>query len=86
MIAFFGQNEHDRPVHSPETPLKRLFVHDAWRWGTSRMRMQPDSGELFRPPTGVDLTVEEIGNRIIIELDRYRSTVLLNQFDILDQQ
>jgi hypothetical protein len=47
------------------------------------MSVDPDSAELFRPATRIDLVVKEVGHRLIVELDVRPGAGLLDEFDIL---
>lgn len=67
-----GEDAHDRPVTCPEDPTERLFVGGTRVGRMARVRMQPDPGELVGRPTGIDLPVEMIGDRRVVERDEGR--------------
>ena len=50
------------------------------------MRMNPDSGKLFRLPALVHLLVEEVGDRFVVECDVCPRTVLLDKLHVFYQQ
>ena len=50
------------------------------------MRVNPDSRELFRLPSGIDLLVEEIGNAVVVELDGDDRADLFDQLNVFDEQ
>ena len=35
------------------------------------MRVRPDAGELFGPPSQIDLVIEQFGHGAVIERDRH---------------
>ena len=49
------------------------------------MRVNPDPCKLFRLATGVNLLVEEIGNAIVVELDRDNRAHLFDKLNVFDQ-
>jgi hypothetical protein len=51
----------------------------------ARMSVDPDSAELFRPATRIDLIVKEVGHRLVVELDVRPSAGLLDELDIFDK-
>jgi len=84
--AIYCENEHDRPIRSTEDTSERLFVGHA-RLGTiARMGMNPNPSELLGPATCVDLSVEESGDRFVVELDMRKGTVLLNNLNVFNKQ
>lgn len=84
--AAAGDNRHHSPVAPTEDTRKCLFVDDA-RFGTvARMSMNPDSRELFRSPTQVDLLVEELGHGFIHKRHRDWRADLRDQDEFLNQQ
>ena len=48
--------------------------------------MHPHTGELFRPPFGIDLLVEVVGDGLVIEGDMRPGADLLDESNILNQQ
>ncbi|MDB5348494.1 MAG: hypothetical protein JWP89_6871 [Schlesneria sp.] len=50
------------------------------------MRVDPDPTKLFRPPSCIDLIVEEFRDGCIVKRDAYRRADLLNQNHVFDQQ
>ena len=48
--------------------------------------MQPNSCELLRPSAEVNLTIEKVCDRIIIELHTYASYLLLYRYKVLHEQ
>ncbi len=81
----FGQNGHHRPVAASEDSLKRLFVHAARFGRIAGMRVNPQPKESFRPQTRVDLFVEIIGDRFVIEFDGDDNGVLTDQPHVFHQ-
>ncbi len=68
-LAFLRENGHHRPVTTAEDPLERLFVNAARHGRIAGMRVQPQSEEPLRRQSGINLLVEEVGNRFVIEFD-----------------
>jgi hypothetical protein len=48
--------------------------------------MDPCAGELLRSTAGVDLLVEEVGDRLVLELDADLGAALADEADVLDQE
>ncbi len=81
-----GQNQHHGPVCTAERAGESLLIGEAWNGAIARMRMDPDSGELFRATSGIDLNVEEIGDRFVVKRHVRPSADLLDQRDVFDEQ
>jgi len=84
--AIHCENEHDRPVGSAKDTSKRLLVSRARLRAVPRMGMNPDPSELFGPASFIYLPVEEVGDRLVVELDMRERTVLLDDLNIFDKQ
>ena len=50
------------------------------------MRVHPDPSELFRPAACIHLVVEEVGHRLVVELDVHPRAGLLHEPHIFDEQ
>ena len=50
------------------------------------MRVQPNSGELFWPAPTVDLRIEEIGNRLVVEGNMHAVAILFDELHVFDEQ
>ena len=50
------------------------------------MSVDPDPGELFGLAARIDLGIEEIGHRLVEELDMDRRSPLVDELDIFHQQ
>ena len=48
--------------------------------------MHPDPPKLFRPPARIDLIVEEVGHRLIVERDVDPGASLVDELHIFDKQ
>jgi hypothetical protein len=48
--------------------------------------MYPDSRELLGPASSIDLSVEKVGHRIVVERHGARSAFLADELDIVDTQ
>ena len=62
-----GDDRHDRPVAPAKDARQRLFINGTWAGAVPRMGMNPHAREFLRPPTEIDLLVEEFGHRIVRE-------------------
>jgi hypothetical protein len=52
----------------------------------ARVRVDPDSAELFGSSPGIDLFVEEVGDGFVVELRRYSGAGLFDEADVFDPQ
>ena len=84
--APLGQDEHYGPVRTAEYASKRLFVGRTGERRVSGMGVDPRAGELLGATACIDLLVEELGDRRIVELDRDRRAALPHEPDIFDQE
>ena len=48
------------------------------------MRVDPDPREPLRPQAGIDLTIEVVSDRLVVEFDGGRSTILAEHLDVVD--
>jgi hypothetical protein len=85
-LAVLGQDEHHRPVGAAEDTLPRFLVHGAGKGTAARMRMHPDSPEAFGLEAGIDLPVEELRHRLIVEANRRLRAILLHQLHVIHVQ
>lgn len=84
-LAATCQDEHHGPVRSAERSFEGLIIGPARLGRTAGMRVQPKACELFGPPARVDLLVEEIRHRSIVEFDVSGRAGLDDESDIFDQ-
>ncbi len=77
---------HDGPVTPTKDARKRLFINGTRPGAVPRMGMYPEASELFWPPTKIDLSVEILGHRVVIEGDSDGRAELWDQDELLDQQ
>lgn len=85
-LAFASQDEHDGPVRATEHSIEGLFVGHAWSRTVSRMGMNPNAAELFRLVTGIDLSIEKVCDRFIVEGHMRPGTDLFDKLHVLDEQ
>ncbi len=78
-----GENRHEGPITSPEDAGKRLFVDATGVGRRPRMAVDPDSGKLLWPTTGIDLVIEELSHRPVIECHGDWRAVLLKQHELI---
>jgi hypothetical protein len=78
-LTFLCENRHYRPVATAEDPLERRFVSRTGRSRIAGMRVQPQSEEPLRWPAGVNLLVEEVRHRFVVELDGNDRRLLSDQ-------
>jgi hypothetical protein len=57
-VPFLRQDMNDRPVDAPKATIKRIFLGAAGRRRRTRMRVNPNSRELFGLAAEIDLPVE----------------------------
>jgi len=48
--------------------------------------MDPDSGKLIRSPAGIDLTIKEVGNAVVVKGDAHGGALLPHQHNVFDAQ
>ncbi|TWU33420.1 hypothetical protein Q31b_57370 [Novipirellula aureliae] len=84
--SVLGQDKHNGPIRGRERAVEGVFIRPTWQRRATRMGVNPDPGKLVRRPSFVDLSIEEVGNRFVIELDGHRGAALSYEFDVDDQQ
>ena len=62
-LAPLSQNEHERPIGTPEAANEPLFVHTTRRGRVPRMRVNPHASEPLRRQAEFDLLVKEVRHR-----------------------
>ena len=81
-----GQNDHHRPGQPAEHAGECGFIRGA-RFGTlAGMRVNPHPAELFERSTEIDLFVEVIRHRLVVEFDRDAGRPLWNQSHVGDAE
>ena len=65
--SFPSENEHHGPFRTSEHAIERFFVRQARIGAVSWVSMHPDTGELLGPMPDIDLRVEQICNRVVVE-------------------
>jgi hypothetical protein len=80
------EDEHHRPFDTAEAALEGFFVDETGFGAEARMRVQPDTAELFWFQTRIHLFVVEIGDGFVIELNGDRRALLMYQTDVFNQQ
>ena len=84
-LTFLREDRHHRPVASAEDPLERLFVNAARHGRIAGMRVQPQSEEPLRRQAGIDLLVEEVGHRFVVEFDGNDRRLLADQPHVFNE-
>ena len=70
-----------RPEHASE----RRFVDATWRRTIGRMRVKPNSGKALGREPGIDLFIEKVGDRSVVEIDRHDRTSLAHEPHVFNQ-
>jgi hypothetical protein len=81
-----GQDEHHGPVAVAERSLERLHVDVAGARRIAGMGVNPDPAALFGAATEIDLLLEVLSHRDVIERDERLGTALADELDLADQQ
>ena len=85
-VTATGDDRHHGPVAAPEH-AGECFLIDGTRLGRlARMGVNPDPPELFGTQSAINLPIEELGDRLVLEGDRDDGTVLAHQHEVFDQQ
>lgn len=85
-LPSLGQDEHQRPITTTEDTVKRLFVDATGFRRVTRMRVNPDTEELLRGESVVDLSIEVIGDGFVIKLNGNDRRSLADQPHVAQQQ
>lgn len=85
-LATASDDGHDGPVTPTKDARKRLFINGTRPGAVPRMGMYPEASKLFRPPTKIDLPVEELGHLVVSKRDSDDRAELWDQDELLDQQ
>lgn len=85
-LSFLGKDEHDGPIRAAEDAGERVFVGGAWSRRVAGVGVNPDAGELVGAAAGVDLAVEIVGHRFIVEGDVYPRAGLLDELQVFNEQ
>lgn len=62
-----SDDRHDRPVAPAKDTRKRLFINSTGLGAVPRMAVNPNPREFLRLATEINLPVEELGHRVVIE-------------------
>ena len=81
-----GQDEHHCPVAVAERSLERLHVDVAGAGRIAGVGVNPDPAALFGAATEVDLLLEVLSHRDVVERDERLGTALTDELDFADQQ
>jgi hypothetical protein len=85
-LAIAGEDKQHCPLARAEYATRILFVDAAGLGRVTRMRMQPNPGELLRFSACVHLGREEVGHSQIVKRDAGYGCFLLDAYEVLDPQ
>jgi hypothetical protein len=85
-LTLLSQNEHDGPIRATKDAAERLLVRETRTRTVARMRVDPDAGELLGPTVVINLSVEEVSHRLVVEGHVCPGSFLLDQPHVFDKQ
>ena len=81
-----GEDEHHCPVAVAERSLERLHVDMAGARRVAGVGVYPDPPALFGGASEIDLLLEVLSHRDVVERDECLGAALADELDLADQQ
>lgn len=85
-VAAAGHDRHHGPVAPTEHASERLFIDGTGPSRIARMRVDPDPPELLGSQASIDLLIEVLGHRIVVERDGDHGAALADEHEVFNQQ